>query len=59
MRVKMLQTRRGSFNLYKHFCYRAGQTYHIPDNLANQYLAMGVAEFPTDRVEKKKRAKKI
>jgi hypothetical protein len=54
----MLQTRRGAFDMYKPFCYRKGQIYHVPDNLANQYLFAGVAEFPTDRVEKKKKAKK-
>lgn len=58
MKVKMLKTRKGSFDPYRFFCFKEGGIFNVPNMLALAYIKQGVAEQVVEEEKPAKRKKK-
>lgn len=54
MKVRMLETRRGSDNGYKIVLYMKGETYEVGDSLGRAFIASGFARRVPVRKAKSK-----
>lgn len=60
IKITMLKTKKGLFDPFRLFCFKAGKTYKVPYSLAQRYIEQGNAKLyePEQKVEIKETKKK-